>query len=151
MRRPLRVEVEVDSRPFGNGVSQSMVSRAAFTSARPAVARSSAVNNVDLDLTGPDHGWPMKFEDDVSGLYLGPTDLSVSPAPLAQDFLPPAVGPLSAEQASFRRELRAVRRPARSVGLCSFPLFRRPARTSYLLHCSVGLCGQRGARRGPYI
>ena len=61
--------------------------------------------NTDLDLTGPDRGCPAEFEQDVSGADPAPMDLSVSPAPRAQDVLAPAAGPASTEQGSFRREL----------------------------------------------
>ena len=81
-----------------------MFSQAAFAHAIRAEALPAAATPSDLDLTGPNGSCPAEFEDNASGADPAPTDLSVSPAPLAHDVLVPATGPPSSEQESLRRE-----------------------------------------------
>ena len=61
-----------------------MFSRAAFASAARALSRGVRLEQVDLNLTGPDRDCPFAFEDDLVAPGVSLEDLSFS------DIAPPA-------------------------------------------------------------
>ena len=81
---------------------------AAHAAATRAVSRGAQVEQVDLDLTGPDRNCPFAFEDDPAAPNVSPEDSSVSDVAVPASLVPPAARAPSAEQERFRTEVRSA-------------------------------------------